>query len=338
LQVATVVVVDFRLDDPWKERDERSTVSLKPMDGLALTAVLRSHERTLDGSPTAFVLRSAHLADLSPSFPPDSRLHVLASQYNIEWVLDKQADVDLQMRQIGSLARAMDELPKDWPVDDADETGEIVGDWLHLPEHRWRQLARQDIEDCHPPLHEMSERKHGLRLVRWLAQRILPYPCFLWTDSRLATRLRVTRESLRVALGQGLDARFEPAKYVGQLHDFEEGTRWWRAGIEAILWDVTGGRSFDSAGTREVLNQDCGNSLVPLPLSQPVLCLDYNFRFRKVPYDVADAVRVQPDDWPVYAEQAWAATEDARDEPRLAAAVIATDRHRLSDSTPAEDD
>jgi hypothetical protein len=69
-----------------------------------------------------------------------------------------------------------------------------------------------------------------------------------------------------------------------------------------------------------------------------VLCLDYNFRFRKVPYDVADAVRVQPDDWPVYAEQAWAATEDARDEPRLAAAVIATDRHRLSDSTPAEDD
>ncbi len=89
LQHADVVVIDYRLDDPWKERDERSTICLQPMNGLALAEVLKSHDRLLEGSPTSFVLRSAHLVDLSADFPPDSRLHVIARQNNLEWVLDR---------------------------------------------------------------------------------------------------------------------------------------------------------------------------------------------------------------------------------------------------------
>jgi len=326
LQIANVVVVDFRLDDSWPERDERTTISLQPNNGLALAGVLKSHERSLDGSPTAFVLRSAHLDDLSPEFPPDARLHVIARQNNLEWVLNKNADINLQLNQISSLAEAIDNLPEVWPTDNPISSAEILQGWLALPGLRWQELAWQDIEDCHPPLHELSERKHGLRLIRWLGQRIFPYPCFLWTAARLATRLKVTHASLGMAFKSGLTELFEPAKYVGAMQGFDGHIRWWSRGLETILWDVMEGRSFDSNDTIHLLNERCGNKLVPLEMSQPVLCVTKDFQFRYEPCDIAEAVRVQPDDWPAFAEQAWAALEDVHEDERLASVVIAADR------------
>src|SRR5687767_185774 len=91
LESADVVVIDYLLDELWKEREDQSTISLQPMNGLALAGILKSHEQLLEGSPTSFVLRSAHLDDLSSGFPPDSRLHVIARHNGLEWVLEKQA-------------------------------------------------------------------------------------------------------------------------------------------------------------------------------------------------------------------------------------------------------
>ena len=178
--------------------------------------------------------------------------------------------------QIRSLSAAVKSLPEVWPSDDADATRQLVERWLALPDERWRHLAWQDIEDCHPPLHELVERKHGLWFIRWFAQFILPYPCFLWTTGRLAARLRVTHESLQHGLSNALADVFRPAKYVGGLHDFL-GDRWWRNGCEAILWDITDGNSFDSDETLSVLNRHCGGVLVRFPVSEPVLCIDTNF-------------------------------------------------------------
>ena len=71
----TSSVIDYVLAD-WPEPDATATISLRPPDGLALAAVLRGHAEKLAGSPTAFVLRSAHLPELSSGFPPETRLHV----------------------------------------------------------------------------------------------------------------------------------------------------------------------------------------------------------------------------------------------------------------------
>ena len=337
LEDADVVVVDFKLDDDWQQRDELQEIALKPMNGLAVVSVLQSHERRLDGSPTAFVLRSAHLSDLSPEFAADTRLHVIARQNNLDWVLNKDAELATQTLQIESLANATSELPEAWPSDNSERLMELVQGWLGLGQTNWRQLAWQDVEDCHPPIHELAERKHGLRLVRWMTQRILPYPCFLWTTARLATRLRVTGESLQAALLSGLAQFLELAQYVGALKEFDGDVRWWRSGLESVLWELTEGRSFDTELTRELLNQRCQGQLVAGDIQQPVLCLDREFQIRAEPCDLADVVRVQPDDWPVYADQAWAAVSDALDEPRLAAATISVDREKLTNRKTRED-
>jgi hypothetical protein len=331
LRQADLVVIDYVLDN-WPERDSTATISMRPLNGLALAAVLRSQAEGLDGSPTGFVLRSAHLDQLSAGYPPESRLHVIARHHNLEWVLKKGDDFEQQARQIQCLSAAVTALPDAWPTDDPDATKQLVERWLAPPNERWKSLAWQDIEDCHPPLHELVERKHGLRFIRWFAQRILPYPCFLWTSGRLAARLRVTHESFLDGLTKGLNGLFAPAHYVGSMRGFL-GDRWWRTGCEAILWDVTSGNSFDPENTVIALNDRCANSLQRSGSMQPVLCVDENLLTSTEVCEVSDAVRVQPDDWPAYAEQAWTPLERATRNPRLRASVVEIDRGRLGDQS-----
>jgi len=140
----------------------------------------------------------------------------------------------------------------------------------------------------------------------------------------------VTHESLLDGLSKGLNDVFESAQYVGQLYDFL-GDRWWGSGCEAILWGITGGNSFDPAQTLAATNQHCGNVLMRSPELEPVLCVDENFEIGVDVCEIAKAVRVQPDDWPPYAEQAWVPLETARENARLRACVIAMDRELVSD-------
>ncbi len=332
---ADLVVVDYQLD-AWAERDSIGSVSLRPLDGLALSAVLRGHSNKRDGSPTAFMLRSAHLSELSgDNFPADSRLHVISWQNNLEWVQDKGASIEEQARQICSLGEAVNALPQKWPSDDAGATRQIIDEWFAIPDERWKPIAWQDIEDCHPPLHEISQRRHGLRFVRWFLHRILPYPCFLWTCGRLAARLRVTQESFSEAMTCGLADVFHHAKYNGQLRDFL-GERWWRSGCESFLWDLTSGNSFDPEVTITTLNERCAGKLVRSPIAQPVLCVDEWFSLTNDVCNVENAVRVQPDDWPAYAEHAWVPLAEASANERLRAAVIANDRPRLINDGKSE--
>ena len=85
----------------------------KPPNGLALAAVLRGQHADLHrGAPAAFLLRSAHLDDLLSPFPPTTCLQAIAHLYNLEWVHDKSSDLDVQVRQISSLAAAMKAAPR----------------------------------------------------------------------------------------------------------------------------------------------------------------------------------------------------------------------------------
>lgn len=332
LQAAQVVVVDFRLDAPWLERDENDCIALKPMNGLALLQVLKSHECKLARNPTAFVLRSGHLGDLTSERHPDTRLHAIARQNGLEWVLEKTAEnprLANQLRQICSLADAVAALPEDWRTEKRESVINLFKKWLKLPATEWESLAWQDIEDCHPPIHELDTNRDGMRLVRWMTQRILPYPCFLMNELRLAARLRVTLNSLKEGLANGLKDSLESAEYSGALHLFSSSSCWWRSGIESVLWQLSEGRSFETGFVFDLLNAKCGNRLQKLEIDQPVLCLDVKLSWLPNPVDITHAVRIQPDDWPVFAEPAWARIADLEEYPQLAAAVIAADRHKL---------
>ena len=330
LQKADLVLVDYVIEE-WPEREESKTISLQPQNGLALAAVLRSHAHTVPTS-TAFALRSGHLPDLSKPFPPEPRLHVLAQAHNLEWVFPKKTeDRTVSIRdQIIKLALAVRQLPEKWPINDPEKLRTLVEKFLSIPDEApWAGQAWQDIEDCHPPIHELVEKSHGLTFLRWLLHRILPYPCFLWDTYYLAARLRVRHASLYKALDSGLADTLKPFCYGGLLSGFL-GQRWWRSGIEFFLWNLTDGDPFDPERIRTLLSEKVSIPLDPAESNQPVVCVDDNYQPLEDSCETDIAVRIQPDDWPPYAEQAWTTVELASRNPSLAALVVESDRERLT--------
>jgi hypothetical protein len=61
----------------------------------------------------------------------------------------------------------------------------------------------------------------------------------------------------------------------------------------------------------------------------PIVCLDRDYRITSTFSDVDRAVRIRPDDWPTYADDAWITIELARSEAMLGAFVIEGDRERM---------
>jgi hypothetical protein len=332
LVVSDLVLVDFVLQN-WPARENTSSIGLKPLDGRALAAVLRGHiERRRTAPPSAFALYTAHLRDLSGGFPPAFQEHIIARGNNLEWAFSKvSGDSAFPLhKQIMSLASAVRVLPEVWPSDEIDQTKRQVDGLLGLDaESPWTVRAWEDIEACHPPLHEMSERSHGLAFVRWLLHRILPYPCFLYDAQYLAARLRVTPASLRRAFQQHepLHDALSSSSYRGILSDFL-GTRWWRAGVETYLWEATKGDPFDLRKLHTVIGATAGSALTPT-FAEPVVCIDENLRELDDLWPSEGAVRIQPDDWPPFADQAWTPQLRAAESPRLRALVIEQDRNRI---------
>jgi CheY-like chemotaxis protein len=329
LDAADLVLIDYKLES-WPTRDNLSEIGLRPMDGLALAAVLRAHTYVArkPDSPTAFGILSAHLRELAGDLPPRHREHVIARAHNLEWVFEKSSHRPDLVRQFSSLADAVRRLPQEWPVDSPEETRLHIRSLLALPDADWSERAFEEVEGCHPPIHELSEWTHGLEVLRWLLHRIFPYPCFLFDTRYLAARLRVTHSSLIEALDSKLGAALRPVQYSGILFDFP-GKRWWRSGVESWLWEVTDQQSFDVRAVRAALKALLGHDLSPSIQDEPVLCLDSNLEVLNEFADARDAVRLQPDDWPPYADQAWATIKVASEDPVMRALVIERDRYRL---------
>jgi hypothetical protein len=146
----------------------------------------------------------------------------------------------------------------------------------------------------------------------------------------LAARCGATVESLQTALERSAAIRnlLEPCRYRGACSDFA-GRRWWRAGVESLLWKEAGGKSLTSAQLFEFLNRRSRNLLTGIPHTNPVVVLNDDFSPNGFS-DVSLVVRVVPDDWPPYASEAWAAIESVRASSTLKSVVLETDRALLS--------
>jgi hypothetical protein len=319
-----LVLVDYILEH-WPARDHALGIALQPLNGLGLVAVLRNHvqERLRSEAPTAFAIHSAHLADLSPGMPPQALPQAVARSQNLEWVFPKDKVAAL-VRQATSLAAAVQALSPEWSLEEPDRNVGVAQQLLRLPSTQpWSVRAWEDIEDAHAPIHELSQWTHGLAFLRWMLHRILPYPCFLRDEQYLAARLHVSAGALREALGArgALWDALEPYRYAGILDDFL-GPRWWRAGVEAFLWEATNGKSFDPDSLHELLATLHGTPLEPLPFAQPVVCLGFDLSPLPALCDAQAAILVQPDDWPPYADHAWAHKEMIDQSARLKGIVF----------------
>jgi len=340
---ATAVVLDQYLDT-WPQRDGVDLpLALRVPDGLSLAAVLRSHvegSASRDGPnrvPVAFALRTGELDRLGAGVPRAAREYLLARQYNLEWVFSKSQDTLAQLPspagRIASLARAAGMLPTRWDAD----SGNPGHQWLALQSGTWSDDAKWQIEQCRPPQHVVAERTAGLAWLRWFLHRILPFPTFLFDHIYLSTALGISLSSLEEVLSSNsqLALRLGELQYRGALNDFL-GRRWWRAGVSHLSEELLDmGQQLGYERVHAIANGAIrlhGSQLDVVNVDDPVVGIDANYTTIRDPLSASSAVRLQPDDWPPYADDAWAARAELQAEdadPELVAMVVSTDRWRL---------
>jgi len=334
LAAAQLVLVDFVLDK-WNGKNASSELALQPMDGLALTNILKSHLRFKNNpTPIAFAVLSGELSRLTDPFPADSREHMVAQTTNLEWAFQKGKPNKLLVRQFVSLARAVNELPKAWPQDKLEDLQELLQKLLSIPaEAVWKDSAVGDVLKCHPPVRELSTWSHGLAFIRWLLHSIQPYPCFLMDARQVAIRLRITYQSFQKVLNEAdpLVEQLKPSEYSGILSEFD-GPRWWRSGIDALIWQLTEQEPFSASALSKKLTGISPNA-VPIAISNPVIRIDAEYRPVDEFIDASECVRLVPDDWPPFADQAWAKRSDVEQDDRLGMVVMDDDRGLLKDRT-----
>jgi hypothetical protein len=325
LEDADIILVDFELRTRWS-RSGGGVLARHPPDGLALAGVIRSHISTFERArPQAIGLYSAELRKVSQQLPAEVRGYAFARLHDLEWVFEKMDDD--AGRKILGLGLAVQRLARTWP-ENAPEAEQELHNLLALPEDvDWSERAADEIEDCHPPIHELSELSHTLALLRWFAQRVLPYPCFLADRFYAAARLRLAPHTFdelvasKTSFGRDLDQ----VRYRGMLDDFL-GVRWWRAGLDTCLWQWTDG-SLSARDLASILAKEGVRD--PTTTIEPVVVIDEHYQAHSIA-NVEQALRVQPDDWPSFAEPAWALIEDVIASPRLRGLVIRDHRARLA--------
>jgi hypothetical protein len=324
LERANVVLIDFALHE-W-EMDPSRPIAEHPKNGVALAAVYRSHSNAR--MQKAFALHSGRLDGLSGGLPPASHLHVIARANNLEWVFSK-TDTDNARplpEQVISLARGLSRLPDSWPTTQPSRMRKILEELLNVPERAWRDRAWQQVQDCHPPIHELSPPTHGVAFIRWLLHSVFPYATFLWDFRHLAARLRVTPRSLKAAVNEAdsFAKRLNQFRYTGVLQNFVD-TRWWRPGVEHWLWELTDANTFD-ANTLAKAVRKLSRILEPVSLKEPVVVFNPELRPTDDLAELADSVELQPDDWPPYADRPWARRDIATASPRLRSLMAADSR------------
>jgi hypothetical protein len=333
LREASLVLVDSRLDN-WPDRDALGNIALQPANGMALAVVLKSHVEDVEAfGLRAFALFTAHLKDYSPGVSVENREHALARFNSLEWAFQKTTELQTLTKQFSILAAAAARLPKKWPLADSAATQQMLRELLGINEERnWAERALFELESCHPPVRELSDWSHGIEVLRWMLHRIMPYPSFLWDEIRLAARMRITVPSLMRVLNaqDDLSGMISECEYTGITKDFL-GRRWWRAGIESMLWELAGDTAFDIPALVNLYGRLSAQQIEAIPVADPVVCVDENNRPTPGFCDLSATVRLVVDDWPSYADPPRASLALVKEHREMSAAVLPEDQERLHD-------
>jgi hypothetical protein len=318
LENADLVVVDYSLG-VWLQHLPATPIAIRPPDGAALSGVFRQYSET-KAPPTGYALITGQANLLSP-LPAERRPHVISRLSNVEWFFEKKAHASDNANRIHQLAKAISLLPANVTRDLG--TIDALVRFLGVDgDDRLYSRYRDAVLKCRPPLHHLSERSHGLVIIRWLLHRILPHTCFLINELNLAARLRATPVSLGKCLAEDvfLANELKPMEYRGPLASFDD-RRWWRGGIEQWLWDRTEGQAANDAVVLNMLQSNGCEAIVPVNLVYPVVTVDNNLLPVKNLSAFSDAIALRLDDWPDYAEPAYATKQMVDDHPEMQAFV-----------------
>lgn len=322
LMRASLVLVDFKIER-WPERDHAPSLALRPPNGLAVLATLQEKANEIDPKGVrAYALYTALIKDVAHGLAHQP--HIVARSHNLEWVFEKSGaenPIVERARRVAELANAVESLPKDWPGEATSSATKALHTWLALDgDLPWSEAASREVRSCRPPIHEFAEHTNGIGVVRWALHKILPYPTFLLDEAHLAARLRVSLKSLHAAADSDeFKSLFAAAEYKGQLSAFL-GRRWWRAGVENAIFEATSDSPGDLSLLHKAMERIPGIEVSQARRLFPVLGVQFKTKDALATEDAV--VEVRPDDWPPFADEAWALRVDLEDTPELKAVAI----------------
>lgn len=325
LEDADVIVVDQQL---FPEGDR--PVPPAAADGLAMVAVLQRYLAYIRPSElVTFALFSGALDSLS-SLPLSAQTHVIARTHGFEWAFGKGQSGDLTpfSPALSSLAAATRRTAEAYastrgrPYRRAAALQNLLG--IGESAAPWAQNAWSQVLASRPPISRTVDDSSGAVLLRWMLHRVLPYPTFLYDTAQTAARVGLTRTDMESLAENELRHIFESAKYDGMLGDFL-GRRYWKAGVEYALQEISEDSS-DSLSVRDALEREAGHRLRFVEHPRPVVALGVDMIAQDTPVDPRNTVRIQPEDWPIFAEPARVLKELAEEEADVYALVVPSDQ------------
>jgi len=335
IEEADLILVDVRLDKWTAKRDASEAdkavteqrVATRPLNGVALAAVIRSQLPDDDNRIRGVALLSANLTDLVEDFTRAATEHAAARFNSVEWAFDKKEIDELPplAHRIRSFAAALRTLDEQWPkVEDETDREAALFKVLKLGDGNWAGSAQRDVHAAQAPLNQYGTATHGLSVLRWLGQRVLPYPTFLLDARRLAMACAVSPEVVDDSRTlAALESVFDGAQYQGPLADFL-GPRWWRTGVRETVRQMSG-ETLPGREVHAAVEDRVGVSLPPLEPPGAVLGIDGELNVIG-PVASERAVRIRPDDWPPFAETGWLSKDELVKDPDLIDLVDPVDR------------
>jgi hypothetical protein len=324
LAKASLVLVDYQLE-VWPGRAQQKELALMPINGLALSGVLR--EYCEDGG-TAIALLSNQLNILFGGLSPENRRHVLARVTSLEWVFGKTDES--RIVQIEILAAGMQRVRELTNSVGLNAVAALLTEEQQVfVDDSWEAA----VDRCLPPVNELAQLTHGSAFARWFLQRVLPYPTFLIDANHLAARLQITVDSLEAALTKNneLSVALARIEYHGVFGGFL-GRRWHKSFLEDWLWEVTNKLSFDSGAVDEAVKRCSGGLAVPtLARPDPVVVVGNNYESTTEFVPRGQCIAIFPDDWPAYADRAYAKLDDVKEDHTLKKLVMHDERWRLEE-------
>lgn len=337
IEAADLILVDYKLEAWLEVRDaeeeekpaDRRLVAQRPCNGLALASVIRSQLPKDDGV-RGIALLSANLTDLVQDFARAATEHAAARFSGVEWAFDKEEIdelPDLAIR-IRSFAAALRSLNEKWPqVEEETDREQALFQLLELGDAPWKEVAGRDVHAAQAPINQYGTASHGLSVLRWLGQRVLPYPTFLLDFRRLALACGIAPEAIDDDdERKALESVFADARYRGPLAEFL-GPRWWGAGVRYTVKELVDDPLPEPVEIADAVEARAGMVLKRLQPSGAVLGIDGGLN---VVGTVAreGAFRIRPDDWPPFAESGWLPKEQLAEDRSLIDLIDPVDRER----------
>jgi hypothetical protein len=269
LQDTKIVLMDYCL------HDDNASFSA-PLDGLELLerfrARIRRHYDQGASVPllTIYTSQIDRLAEHHGECPVVP--YMLARRAKVDWIFAKQCPANTEDPFGDQLQDMLDAFSLE--MDGGGSVEEQLATFLRLPEaSECSDLALEELLDTRPPVQEdLSLPGARVRLIGWLLQVVLPFPgCFVDLSS-VAVRLRVSPADLASALERRPDSDvatlLDKARYHGPLACFFP-TRYWKAGVDYMLWEITEGRSPGNPAVRSAISDAIGEDLPSLDVTVP---------------------------------------------------------------------